>query len=204
MGTFLASGIATKIYITKKKDYWSSNYDIYKEKDKIFNILNQMIDVSYYEITEYEDGFKLEIKKEIVEQNIHELIKEVSLNMDCKHFFFFNLCKYGAEYKNINLNNFNINNYPITMEKVPESNQYRLNDTNIIEYLPYDNFRYSLLGNYESYAKLDVEMYFIPIWMDYDKTICEDSSRLLYLLNTFSRQHFKSKLSKSLLFYIMG
>jgi len=82
--------------------------------------------------------------------------------------------------------------------------QYRLNDTNIIEYLPYDNFRYSLLGNYESYAKLDVEMYFIPIWMDYDKTICEDSSRLLYLLNTFSRQHLKSKLSKSLLFYIMG
>lgn len=184
MGRYVAGGLATKILV-------SSRYkkDILKNMDEILNAMNHVIDLNLYEIKKYEDCFCLYLKEDIVNQHLLELLKETK-------FYCFNLNYLRA-------NDDFQNKY--TLEK-NEDNQYFLckNDEKIAEEnLLLESFSLVYLyGNYEDMNNVDIDIYFLPFGLDYNKILVEDESYLLFLLNR--NKNFKARLKTAFVYGIFG
>lgn len=214
MSRFLANGIPTTIVIYNKNGY-EKEY-LTKNKSKILNELNKMIDITKYDCIEEENSLVLEINRNFFNKNIHELIKEMHPIMDCHHYFLFNL----FDKKNIDYENFNNNTYKIELEKHDENFEYKneyekriltnnyfiRNDNEpMTETLPfYSSEEWLFKENNELAQNTSVQTYFIMIWFDANHLTSEDETMLLYLLNKFSRNQFKNELAKNSLFFIEG
>lgn len=84
MGRNLALGVATTIWISKKKNYWTNDFDLFKNEEKIKEELKNLIDISAYNFKKEEDKFVLTMKPEYFNNNIHDLIKELYPVIDCR------------------------------------------------------------------------------------------------------------------------
>lgn len=194
MGRYLASGIATKISV-----FGADGYDIIGHKKEILEKLNDSLDVSKYEIVDYDDGFALRLDKQYFEENIHDFIHEVSAVMDVESYFLYEL-EQGLE-------KFTKENVPIKVSECQENYVMNFpNDSSIEESLAaFQNFSYILLNKDFDLSNIDIEVMAIPIDVNFDsKCNVEDETELLRLLNLYSRGYYKSNLGKHLIYFILG
>ena len=197
MGAYLVGGVVTRFEIRNK-----GNYDVVKNQDEVLKSLDEVIDTSIYNVEEYLDGIELVIKKEVFEDNIHNLIKKISPIMNTRIYFFANL--YKGE---INIKNFNKENYPISLNIYPKGTAYEdkfyLNDGEIREKECYPDYSYMLLRDDESgiMHNLKINMKLINIWLDPTR-IDEYPLGTINVLNKLTSKCFKNVLAKSIFFYV--
>jgi len=190
-------GIATRITITNK-----GKYDIIKNKNEVLDIVGKIIDITIYDIEEYSDRVELIIKKEVFENNIHDLIKEISPIMNTRIYFFGNMYK-----EEVDIKKFNEKNYPIKLKLYPENAAYGgkfyLNDGEIIEHECFPDYSYMLLRGDESLLAYNVKINIkcINIWLD-PSNINEYPLGTINVLNKLTSICFKNPLSKSIFFYV--
>ena len=191
MGQYLVGGIATRFQITNKR-----SFDLIKNKDEILKSLSKIIDISIYNVEEHIDRIELIIKKEIFEDNIHKLIKEISPIMNTKIYFFDSL--YNEE---VNIKSFNKEEYPITLNIYED--KFYLNGGEITESNCYPDYSYMLLRDDESglMYNIKVNMKLINIWID-PSIIDEYPLGTINVLNKLTSKSFKNCLSKSIFFYV--
>lgn len=193
MGRFLSAGIATTILI--------SGPNIFEQKDKILKRMEKFIDIKNYEVHDQEKDFYLRLKTDVFEQNIYEFVNEFYKVKKAYNIFL-------EDIENHDIQEFTKEKYPLKLiedEKenllvqIPNS-EYDVNETGFV----WENFSYIFLD--DSFPRRDIKIYlkFIPIWMEPDKTLSEDPTNMLYFLNLFSRNYFKSPLGNHFLFYIEG
>ena len=196
MGKYLANGIVTHIQIINKHSFSS---ELLLEKLKHF------ININNYEVLVFNDEILLILKEEIFDENIHELIKEVDDITSCNNLLLYNI--YGKNINNddIKSQRFNKKNYPITIESRNEV-FYVKGKKEEQEWFcePYNN--YWLLWKLDDSVLSDIEIYIglIPLWQDANKYCGEDANKMLYIINTFKNNYYKSKLAKSFIFFILG
>ena len=213
MGQSLALGITTKIVIRKKKYYEKEDIN-YALKD-----LKKIININDYEIKyKDEDGILLKLKEEIFNNNIHEFLKEVN-PITRVHSSFLPLLL-GYEYRNIKIDkDFNKEKYPFKLKWYDENDKYQseyekedlCGECNVIykdnrikqDYMPFFNFAWILLNEKVS-DNFEIELNFIPIWIDIDKIMCEDETMMLRIMNNLKTKYYKTKLSKDMIYYISG
>lgn len=207
MGRYLANGIPTKICVFLRKNQVMMKNDL----KEIQEDLSKYVDLSMYEATEYADAFVFELKKEVFNQNIHELIKEIDSLTPCDSYLFCNLfynqninvlnddfdkinielCKYGDNLKFEDENRLKENDYYIKSE-----------DSYITEV---NSFPYQFwVLDKEVKTRYYVNMYFMMLWSDCDKYCGEDETQMLSILNNMKSSYYKSTLSKSLIYFIQG
>ena len=59
-------------------------------------------------------------------------------------------------------------------------------------------------GESELLRNVDISASYIELWIDENKIDGEDESKIIQLLNIFSRNYFKNPLGKDIHFYIFG
>jgi len=196
MGAYLTGGIATRVTIMGK-----DGFDIIKNKGEVFETINDVIDTTSYEVVEYENGFELLLKKEIFNNNIHDLIREVYSFIDVDFFFFTNLFKTDTK---ISMENFTKENYPIELKVYSDGyrkGEFYLNNEELRESKSYLNYAHRFLPDNNISYKLNIKLSFIDFWLDPSK-VNEYPLGTIDLLNKIVRVHFKNKLVKSIFFYV--
>lgn len=204
MGRYLAVGIVTSI-VMKKKNGWESSekFNVFENKDDILKDLNNMIDTSKYECIYENDYIALQLKPEHFNDNIHELIKELYPMINCESCILSN-CEKKVK---ILSNEFNKKDFPLTI-----SNK-KINEENIIYCIQSDygeklNYfaspEYYLFENQDYKKNIEMDLYFINLWQDFNKYDGEDETKMLEIINKMSRFYYKNPLSKNMLFYILG
>lgn len=196
MGRYIAGGIATGILIEGKH-----GYNLRERKEEIMKQLNRRLNMSVYNIEENDCEICLYLKKEYIENNIHELVKEVATVMNVSDYFLYHLDVKKVE-------DFTLEKCPV---KVTEKNnpynksmEYLINDKIGEQWACFQNFSYILLDEILWDRNLEISIRFIPIFIDFSKISIENHTVLLQLLNIFSKAYFKSNLSNNFLFYIDG
>lgn len=212
MGRYIANGILTTVSIRRRNDPLCANKDLLEMKDEILSSLSEMLDLNMYDIEANSKYIILELKKEIFNDNIHDLLKKLDKITHCNALL---NNVYDDDERKINLNDdFSKEKQVIelrTMEKddcfVEEGETYLYCNNEIHEldyaFLPY--YQYSLSRKPKVNYYIDMQPGFVLLYYEYDKYDCEDDYTIPYLLNHFSRDYIKDNpLYKSLLFYISG
>lgn len=199
MGCYLAAAIATKIEIYNKQ---KEKVDI-KDLEIIRKHLCRYFNLDFYELTnnKEDNSIVLKIKKDMLENNIHDCLKNFS-----------QLIK-PTILRDLDLNNiedFNQENYPITYEYQESivENRYGLCYEESI-FPPATQFGdpfwlywdCDLLGYNEKYR---IWITAENIWIDYNKFASEDETALLFIMNNMKNLYFKNPLAKNIFFYIDG
>lgn len=209
MSRFLHSGIAVRIIISERKNNLDS-YCFNKEKTVILKALNKIIDTTLYGIRNIENSIVLEIKEDIYEDNIHNLLKEVAPYMKIKKFL---------DNKDISLEEFNQQNYPIHIGKyiaksVNKELKY-IEDINGYYYINVNESNYEIKSNYndipdrkllyyhyDKWHNLDILIEYMEVGFIFGDIDGENEFGIINMLNEFSKSFFHTELSKALLFYI--
>lgn len=204
MGRNLALGVATTIWISKKKNYWTSDFDLFKNEEKIKEELKNLIDISAYDFNREEDKFVLTMKPEYFSNNIHDLIKELYPVIDCR------ICMINkSSTKNkIELDeDFNSKNYPIELkvhEDGPDEGDLYCDWFQGEDYSFGETSEWWLFKSKELRQNIHIDKSHILIWLDINKIDYEDETKMLEIMNKMARTYLKSKLSKNSFFYISG
>lgn len=200
MGRYLANGIPTRISVFLKKGKKIDENDLIKIKNDLLNY----VDLSMYELNEYEDGYAFHLKTEVFNKNIYELIKEINELTPCYSYFIFNL--FDDCDINVLSDEFNKDNYKIELIKSSNNLEYFVQNTNsnnsIGETLSYPYQFWVLTSEIED--KYYVDMKFIMLWTDFSKFNGEDETEMLRILNNMKSSYYKNPLSKSLIYFIAG
>ena len=212
MGQSLALGITTKIVIRKKKGYETEDIN-YALKD-----LKKIINIDDYKVKEKdEEGIRLILKEEIFDNNIHDFLKEIEPLTSGKSMFLFNLID---EDRNIELNkDFSKENYPIKLKWYDKNDKYKneheknelcgecaaiYKDNRLMqEYMPFFNFAW-LSTDYKVRSEFEIDLEFIPVWINGFKIISEDETMMLRIMNNLKTKYYQTKLSKDMIYYISG
>lgn len=197
MGRNVSAGILTNIEIVKKNNHYSSaNFDLKKEINNVLKEINKMVDITAYDIKEDEDGFILKLKQEYLKENFYDLFTEMTkINNE-----------YGRFYNCLNSEE----KFPIEKEKIDisidEENEYQLHygeEKSSNFYIFYPLF-WILSAKSKLYDDVSISGSILPIWVDIDKIDGEDETSILWIMNMMKNKFFKSKLSKCLIFEIIG
>ncbi len=92
MGRYVGNGLATTICI--KRNY--PNFYILDHKKEIFDSIGKVIDLDLYDVTEFDSGFELYLKVDLINQHLKDLLREVSFNEE--HI---NVLLQSYKYKNL-------------------------------------------------------------------------------------------------------
>lgn len=201
MGRFLALGVATRIQIEKSEDAW--RFDIKSInilKNKILKDMENIIDISKYEITyeKEEDCLCLELKdKDFFNKNIHKLMKELYPLINCRRL----ISPRGEDV--LFDETFTKEKYPFNLIKKDAEFYEELTGMKE-EWAPWQVPESFLFKNEKYQEGLHCDIWYIPIWIDVDKIGCESEHYILKLLNIMSRKYIESSLIKIILFYIFG
>jgi len=175
MGRNLACGIAGRIEISNNKSWYCNKLDIKKEKSSILNELGKNLDLDFYNIRCNKGSIILDIKMDKVKESLYELLCEMNNYMKINTMF---------------------------------SEMLEDKDADMEDYLePDDIYFFSpriLLSKYENYLDIKIDMYTMNLWIDCNRIDIEDETSVCELLTKFSRNTFKTKLSKTLVYYILG
>jgi hypothetical protein len=209
MGRYLANGIPTTISVVLERGYEVEKNDLTEIKKD----LSKYVDLSMYELVKYDNGYEFELKKEVFNKHIHELIKELEPLTSCRSYFMFNLLdKYDI---NVLSDEFNKDNYKIELSKYGDNPEYE-KENYIRENAYYIRCQKGHISEASSYPyqfwalsseirkKYYVDMSFIMLWMDYNKYNGEDETPMLKVLNSMKSSYYKNPLSKSLIYFIAG
>lgn len=196
MGRYLSCAVATSMVLEKKNDKPFEKEELNKLKQSVGKIFN----LDLYNVKEEENLISLEIKKDMFNENIHDLCRELN-----KSFFLLNFTLYGDEYWSEDKPN---EEWPISLIKTEDGKKYMLelgeNANNNYESEDLSWFGFSPLLRREIPNWRDYSFYIegIKLFFDIDKVDFEDQTEILCLLNWFKKDYFKNKLSGSIVFHI--
>ena len=196
MGRYLSCAVATSMVLEKKNDKPFEKEELNKLKQSVGKIFN----LDLYNVKEEENLIGLEIKKDVFNENIHDLCRELN-----KSFFLLNFTLYDDEYWSENKPN---EEWPISLIKTEDGKKYMLelgeNANNNYESEDLSWFGFSPLLRREIPNWRDYSFYIegIKLFFDIDKVDFEDQTEILCLLNWFKKDYFKNKLSGSIVFHI--
>jgi len=205
MGTYVANGLVIGISVYCEKDEKKDKNDL----EKIKKHLSKYFCLEYYDVSEKNDNsFDFTIKKEMLEADIHDCLRD--FNRLIKNNFSFPLKDYKdkIDFKSVK---FNQENYPIKLELVDKYDEKELEMSFMDEAIfhtgssfgePYWIYKDSdLFGyRYKYHVYFDIK----TIWSDFNKISIENEHILLYCLNKMKNKFFKNKLAKNTIFYIEG
>ncbi len=196
MGRYLSCAVATSMVLEKKNDKPFEKEELNKLKQSVGKIFN----LDLYNVKEEENLISLEIKKDMFNENIHDLCRELN-----KSFFLLNFTLYDDEYWSEDKPN---EEWPISLIKTEDGKKYMLelgeNANNNYESEDLSWFGFSPLLRREIPNWRDYSFYIegIKLFFDIDKVDFEDQTEILCLLNWFKKDYFKNKLSGSIVFHI--
>lgn len=209
MGRYVANGVPAIICICKKN---YKNCDVTKLKDEILKEVSKYVNIHDYDILVDKEVLNLFLKKEIFDENIHELIKELEPITSCRSHLLYN--------KKIDWDNFDQERYPINLKEYDDEYNYQndydrknLKEKKYIECIDeefdcvepfYPINKWMIWGNKLLSENLEVYFYNIQLWCDWNKYDGEDETRLLYILNNLKKSYYKTKLGKDLIYYVSG
>ena len=204
MGRVLCVGIVSRIEVIIRRKYKKSiNMDFV---NSISKSLNKYINTKDYEKEYYKDGYAYRLKENIFNDNIHDLIKEVSKDINIECFF---------EYEDIDFHkiNFNKEDYPIILETNLDSESEDFGDQTIIfkkdniekypEDSPYIYNNNWLIGNNEYKYDVRINLEAFTLWSTINKIRCESEYETLEIMNTLKKK-YKNRLGKNVIFFIYG
>lgn len=220
MGRNVAMGIACKISVHKEN--YTTKERFLELNSQIKENIEKHIDVSHYKVIETDEKITYKIDESFVNEHIHELVKEVNHLLDMKNYFLYN--SWYNDYQNIDLNSdkFNQKNYPFELKWFDENYNYeseyekkylcndygvRTGDKEEYTYLTgpfYPENVWMIHGESELLRNVNIYASYVELWIDENKIDGEDESKIIQLLNIFSRNYFKNPLGKDIHFYIFG
>ena len=191
MASFVGDGIVTKISFKKSYDLWGNRE--YLPKDDILKILSKRINMSLYDVIDTADGFILLLNPRLVNEHLHDLLKEVShinflsvnwIKRKC-YLYFNSLDILNSKFK-INLNEkfeYELYGNDILIEKEQEIIADCYNQV----YFPNRAIGYT------------VSVYLICLGRQYDEILSEDNTLALYLMNK-NLKRFESPISSTFVY----
>ena len=197
MGRYLAAAIPTKIGIRNRTDFYAlKEVDIFKDKDLILNKLSEYIDTNFYDISYEEDMLCLELNQEKTNKYLEEFLEEINDILDLSDYLFYMLFKEDTEIK--------LNSIFLKVNEERECYLTRKNSNKYIEEESacFDGAPWAFDLDNKFYKSIRLSINAINLWVEIDKFECEDESKMLQLLNKFSKSYFKSELSKIMMFHI--
>ena len=196
MGRYLSCAVATSMVVEKRNDKPFEKEELNKLKQSV----GKIFDLDLYNVKEEENLISLEIKKDVFNENIHDLCRELN-----KSFFLLTFLLYDNEYLDEDKPD---EEWPISIKEIPNRNKYLLelgkNAYNDCESENLSLFGFSPLlrreiSNWQDYS-FDIQG--ILLFLDDDKADFEDETEFVCLLNWFKKDYFKTKLSGSIVFHI--
>ena len=196
MGRYLSCAVATSMVVTKRNDKPFEK----EELDKLKQSMKRIFDFDLYNVKEADNLLFLDIRKDVFNENIHELCRELN-----KSFFLLHFMPYDDEYLEEDRSD---EEWPISIKEIPNRNKYLLelgkNAYNDCESENLSLFGFSPLlrreiSNWQDYS-FDIQG--ILLFLDGDKADFEDETEFVCLLNWFKKDYFKTKLSGSIVFHI--
>lgn len=200
MGRYLGASIPTKLVIRKRKDSFSK-IDIIKEQDKIYDKLNQYIDLTFYYVAYGEDEIYFKLNEEKANKYLKELLEEINSIMNLDNYLFYNL------YREEDIEEqFKFDNTTIKVAKDDNDSVYYLTNDKDDKYLGevyacFDGAPW-LFDLEDDFSGIRATMKVVTLWINFEKFFSEDESKLLQLMNKFAKSYFKSKLSRVMIFHI--
>ena len=203
MGQYISNGIAIGIEVYAKKNEKRDLEDL----DVIKKHLSKYFCLDYYDIDteKNENSFYFNIKKNMLEENIHDCIREFSRLIRAR-------LGYGYDKEEIDYNSkeFNQNNYPLKLELVEDYGETNLEivgklgtlETGQSFYEPFWLYWDCDLLGYEGKYRIVFDIR--TIWFDQSKISIEDETTLLYCLNKMKKEYFKHPLAQNTVFFIDG
>ena len=195
MGRYIASGLATVISISENKKSKEK-----KDKEEILKDIGKKIDLNLYEVKEYDNGYELYLKTDIVNKHLNEFVKELTLanplNTNAH-----TLNDYYDENKNIWENDFKVKvnkdgNYELYL------NNKKINEDDYLGLWEYFNYVYFPDSIYDNFAYL-IKVKLLYLGLDIDKFMPERDPYILYLMNQ-DLKIFKNPLSTAFIYGIYG
>ncbi len=204
MGRVLCVGIVSRIEVIIRRKYNKSiNMDFV---NSISKSLNKYINTKDYDKEYYNNCVAYRLKENIFNDNIHDLIKEVSKDINVESFFEYE----DVDYEKIN---FNKEDYPIILETNLDPESECFGDQTIIfkkdnvlkgpDDCPnyYDN-TWLIAGNeYENMVAINIEAF--TLWKSYENIFCENEYETLKIINDLKKK-YKNRLGKNVIFFIFG
>lgn len=201
MGEFISAHLPMRLVLSG-----NDNFNLMEEKDKVIKDLEEVIDLSSYDMIIEDDCIEFLINKEKFENNIHDAMREMHPYMECYNAIFWHLDK-EKKMNEFKIEDFTKENYPMILKQRPED--YYMKDEAGYYYIvdglkesgiAWDEFSYILLRNSKFRDDVEIRGSFLRLWSDYNK-IGEDCTEVCYLLTIFSKEKFKNPLLKSIMFY---
>lgn len=203
MGQYISNGIVIgiEIYSSKKEKKDIKDLEIIKEH------LSKYFCLDYYDLDleKYENAFCFYIKKEMLEDNIHDCIKDFSRlkNPNLKFVFEDEVIDYNSK-------EFNQDKYPLKLEEVKKYGETNLEIAGKVGFFssgsifgdPYWLYRDCNLLGYRGKYRIDLTIKML--WNDYSKISMEDETELLYIMNKMKNDYFKNSLAQCTTFFIDG
>ena len=197
MGRNLSGGILTRISIRKATGWRSdNNFDLKKEFDKVLDDISKFIDISKYDISEYNGVYNLSLNVDFINENIYDLLVEMNQVNDRISFV-------DLDYDVSSISDEYVKNHPITCCVEEDNYVLKYDGCENNEYQLYFPF-YWIMSNEKLFYNVDVYGSVIPIWFDIGKFSHEDETFILMMMNTMKTKYFKSELSKCLIFEVIG
>ena len=197
MGRYLSCSIATSMVVEKRNDKPFEKEELNKLKQSI----GRIFDLDLYNIKEEENLISLEIKKNVFNENIHDLCRELN-----KSFFLLHFMIYDNEYLNKDRHD---EKWPISLIQTENGNKYMLvlgenaNSNDIkSEDLSWYGFSPLLRREFSNWRDYNFDIQGIMLFLDINKVDFEDQTEIVCLLNWFKKGYFKNKLSGSIVFHI--
>lgn len=197
MGRSLTCGILTRFSIGRYND----DIKLKDEIEKIKKDMSTIIDLSLYNLEEQdEDKYVYSIKPEIVDNGIHELIKEMEKTT------FPNMCglyKSESEIKNMDVKTFK-EKYSFKL-KVKHTNSYDDGNYYIefqeeeLEERQWRPFNW-MLRKYDKRRDVGILGDVISLWYNVDKVYGENDYYIIKIINNLKTKYYKSKLSGALVY----
>ena len=201
MGRYLAASIPTQLFIKKKSERFA-NLDLVKDKEKILNQINKYIDLSFYDIEGNEEQIHLKLIEEKANKYLKELLEEINPILDLDYYLQY--CLFDRE-DNAKLQ---YDNIVIKKDIKPNDIDYYMtagkHKCEIEEDWACTDGAPWLFDLEDEFKLIGVRMFSIHIWLDFPKYYGENENKMLLLLNKFSKNYFKSELSKVMIFNIFG
>ena len=84
MGRYLSCAVATSMVVEKKNDKPIEKEELNKLKQSV----GKIFDLDLYNVKEEENLISLEIKKDVFNENIHDLCRELNKSFFLLHFYY--------------------------------------------------------------------------------------------------------------------
>jgi len=183
-----------------KRWYRDKNFKIEENLENILKDMSDIIDPSMYELVEKdEDYYEFALKPEIFNENIYDLILEIS-PLTCP-----NDLEYEMKENHIDICSKEfIESHHFKM-KVNEEGKYffERDDHEVGEEYPFYPL-YWITKEQKFSDNIAIRAAVINLWFDLNKYSGEDETEMLRIINNMKAKYYSNPLSKAFIYYVSG